>query len=140
MQRHAAQGAAHADSEASARGDAPAPARTTTPTALTAPPPLHRSRQPQEELLAFFDGVMASAGGAAGPGSCIVTCKVSADRSYAFLEMRSVEEASNAMALDGVAFRDAHLKVRCCEPVVLTSGFDCVCRACLVPCAPVCAA
>lgn len=30
---------------------------------------------------------------------------------YAFVEFRSVEEASNAMALDGVKFRDAYLKV-----------------------------
>jgi hypothetical protein len=33
-------------------------------------------------------------------------------QAYAFLEFRSVEEASNAMALDGVRFRDAFLKVR----------------------------
>lgn len=34
------------------------------------------------------------------------------EKSYAFVEMRSVEEASNAMALDGVRFRDSFLKVR----------------------------
>lgn len=33
-------------------------------------------------------------------------------QSYAFLEMRSVEEASNAMAFDGVVFKDTNLKVR----------------------------
>ena len=33
------------------------------------------------------------------------------DKGYAFVEFRSVEEASNAMALDGVKFRDAYLKV-----------------------------
>lgn len=32
-------------------------------------------------------------------------------QSYAFLEMRSVEEASNAMAFDGVVFKDTNLKV-----------------------------
>jgi hypothetical protein len=35
------------------------------------------------------------------------------DKGYAFVEFRSVEEASNAMALDGVKFRDAYLKVGC---------------------------
>jgi hypothetical protein len=35
-----------------------------------------------------------------------------AEKGYAFVEFRSVEEASNAMALDGVKFRDAYLKVR----------------------------
>jgi splicing factor U2AF subunit len=33
-------------------------------------------------------------------------------QSYASLEMRSVEEASNAMALDGVVYKDTNLKVR----------------------------
>lgn len=33
------------------------------------------------------------------------------DKGYAFVEFRSVEEASNAMALDGVKLRDAYLKV-----------------------------
>ena len=33
------------------------------------------------------------------------------DKSYAFVEFRTVEEASNAMALDGVNFRDCYLKV-----------------------------
>ena len=37
---------------------------------------------------------------------------VAIDKAYAFVEFRSVEEASNAMALDGVRFRDAFLKVR----------------------------
>jgi hypothetical protein len=36
---------------------------------------------------------------------------VSPLQSYAFLEMRSVEEASNAMAFDGVVFQDTNLKV-----------------------------
>jgi hypothetical protein len=46
---------------------------------------------------------------------CAVLCPhaVSAcPQSYAFLEMRSVEEASNAMALDGVVYKDTNLKVR----------------------------
>ena len=33
------------------------------------------------------------------------------DKSYAFVEFRSVEEASNAMALDGVLFRENYIKV-----------------------------
>lgn len=34
------------------------------------------------------------------------------DKNYGFAEFRSVEEASNAMALDGVACRDMYLKIR----------------------------
>jgi hypothetical protein len=30
---------------------------------------------------------------------------------YAFLELRSIEEASNAMAFDGILFNDVNLKV-----------------------------
>ncbi|EFN54687.1 hypothetical protein CHLNCDRAFT_53018 [Chlorella variabilis] len=33
------------------------------------------------------------------------------DKGYAFVEFRSVEEASNAMALDGVKFHDSYLKL-----------------------------
>lgn len=33
------------------------------------------------------------------------------EKSFAFIELRSVEETSNALSLDGVAFKDGHLKV-----------------------------
>jgi hypothetical protein len=33
------------------------------------------------------------------------------DKNYAFLEFRSVEEASNCMAFDGVVFNNTYLKV-----------------------------
>ena len=33
------------------------------------------------------------------------------EKNFAFLEFRSVEEASNCMAFDGIAFRDCYLKV-----------------------------
>ncbi len=55
---------------------------------------------------------MARIGGAAAPGGPVASVKLYPDKAYAFLEFRSVEEASNAMALDGVRFRDAFLKVR----------------------------
>ncbi|KAF6259757.1 hypothetical protein COO60DRAFT_972046 [Scenedesmus sp. NREL 46B-D3] len=64
----------------------------------------------EEELRAFFEGVMASTGAAVAPGPPIASVKVSSDRSYAFLELRSVEEASNAMAFDGILFNDVNLK------------------------------
>ncbi|KAF6259756.1 hypothetical protein COO60DRAFT_972048 [Scenedesmus sp. NREL 46B-D3] len=66
----------------------------------------------EEELRAFFEGVMASTGAAVAPGPPIASVKVSSDRSYAFLELRSVEEASNAMAFDGILFNDVNLKIR----------------------------
>jgi hypothetical protein len=54
---------------------------------------------------------MASTGAAVAPGPPISSVKVSSDRSYAFLELRSIEEASNAMAFDGILFNDVNLKV-----------------------------
>ena len=33
------------------------------------------------------------------------------DKNYAFLEFRSVEEASNCMAFDGVVFNNTYLRV-----------------------------
>lgn len=33
------------------------------------------------------------------------------DKNYAFVEFRSVEEASNCMAFDGLAFKDGFLRV-----------------------------
>lgn len=54
---------------------------------------------------------MNSTAATCAPGSSITSCKISSDKTYAFLEMRSVEEASNAMAFDGIVFKDVHLKV-----------------------------
>jgi hypothetical protein len=34
----------------------------------------------QSELRAFFDGIMNSTGASCGPGSSIVTCKISSDK------------------------------------------------------------
>ena len=51
-------------------------------------------------------GPMGGGGGAGGAGAGGLH-----EKSYAFVEFRSVEEASNAMALDGVNFRDSYLKV-----------------------------
>lgn len=39
-----------------------------------------------------------------------MTC-IAQDKNYAFVEFRSVEEASNCMAFDGLAFKDGYLRV-----------------------------
>lgn len=38
------------------------------------------------------------------PGDAVVNVYINHDKKFAFVEMRSVEEASNAMALDGIIF------------------------------------
>lgn len=39
-----------------------------------------------------------------GPGDAVVNVYINHEKKFAFVEMRSVEEASNAMALDGIIF------------------------------------
>ena len=56
---------------------------------------------------------MAAIGGnTAGPGDAVLNVYINYDKKFAFVEMRSVEEASNAMALDGIMFEGAPVKVR----------------------------
>ena len=56
---------------------------------------------------------MAAIGGnTAGPGDAVLNVYINHDKKFAFVEMRSVEEASNAMALDGILFEGAPVKVR----------------------------
>ncbi|KAI6678885.1 hypothetical protein NL676_039681 [Syzygium grande] len=61
----------------------------------------------------FFSQVMAAIGGnTAGPGDAVVNVYINHEKKFDFVEMRSVEEASNAMALDGIIFEGAPVKVR----------------------------
>lgn len=47
--------------------------------------------------------VMMAVGGCSSPGVPVLSCYLNPDKRFAFVEFRSVEEASNAMAFDGVA-------------------------------------
>ena len=42
------------------------------------------------------------------------------EKSYAFVEFRSIEETSNALAFDGVAYKESYLKV------IYNSTFACL--------------
>ncbi|KAJ1276533.1 hypothetical protein BS78_05G221100 [Paspalum vaginatum] len=67
----------------------------------------------EQTVAIFFNGVMAAIGGnTAGPGDAVLNVYINHDKKFAFVEMRSVEEASNAMALDGILFEGAPVKVR----------------------------
>ncbi|RWW88227.1 hypothetical protein BHE74_00002906, partial [Ensete ventricosum] len=64
-------------------------------------------------IATFFSHVMSAIGGnAAGPGDAVVNVYINHEKKFAFVEMRSVEEASNAMALDGIIFEGVPVKVR----------------------------
>ncbi|GAV69505.1 RRM_1 domain-containing protein/RRM_5 domain-containing protein/RRM_6 domain-containing protein [Cephalotus follicularis] len=67
----------------------------------------------EQSVATFFSYVMAAIGGnTAGPGDAVVNVYINHEKKFAFVEMRSVEEASNAMALDGINFEGAPVKVR----------------------------
>lgn len=67
----------------------------------------------EQSVATFFSQVMEAVGGnTAGPGEAVVNVYINHEKKFAFVEMRSVEEASNAMALDGIIFEGAPVKVR----------------------------
>ncbi|KAH0468257.1 hypothetical protein IEQ34_003290 [Dendrobium chrysotoxum] len=67
----------------------------------------------EQSVAMFFSQVMSAIGGnTAGPGDAVVNVYINYEKKFAFVEMRSVEEASNAMALDGIMFEGAPVKVR----------------------------
>ncbi|GMH16356.1 hypothetical protein Nepgr_018197 [Nepenthes gracilis] len=67
----------------------------------------------EQSVATFFSQIMGAIGGnTAGPGDAVVNVYINHEKKFAFVEMRSVEEASNAMALDGIIFEGMPVKVR----------------------------
>ncbi|KAL9310213.1 Splicing factor U2af large subunit B [Arabidopsis thaliana] len=67
----------------------------------------------EQSVSTFFSQVMSAIGGnTAGPGDAVVNVYINHEKKFAFVEMRSVEEASNAMALDGIILEGVPVKVR----------------------------
>lgn len=61
----------------------------------------------------FFANAMAAVGGnAAGPGDSVVNVYINHEKKFAFVEFRTVEECSNAMALDGIIMEGTQLRIR----------------------------
>ncbi|KAL1567350.1 splicing factor U2af large subunit A-like isoform X2 [Salvia divinorum] len=67
----------------------------------------------EQTISTFFSHVMNSIGGnIAGPGDAVINVYINHEKKFAFVEMRTVEEASNAMALDGIIFEGVSVRVR----------------------------
>eukprot|EP00250_Pteridium_aquilinum_P016263 c23031_g1_i1 orf=557-2227(-) len=67
----------------------------------------------EQTIATFFSQVMQAIGGnTAGPGDAVVNVYINHEKKFAFVEMRSVEEASNAMALNGILFEGLPVRVR----------------------------
>eukprot|EP00879_Flechtneria_rotunda_P013232 GHRR01013817.1.p1 GENE.GHRR01013817.1~~GHRR01013817.1.p1 ORF type:complete len:453 (+),score=205.82 GHRR01013817.1:1432-2790(+) len=63
-------------------------------------------------LTHYFNQVMMAVGACSALGSPVIGCYMNPDKRFAFVEFRSVEEASNAMAFDGVTCQGEVLRIR----------------------------
>ncbi|KAJ8528239.1 hypothetical protein K7X08_021931 [Anisodus acutangulus] len=69
------------------------------------PPTANEQEIAFKSVATYFNHVMSAIGGnTAGPGDAVVNVYINHEKKFAFVEMRSVEEVSNAMALDGIIF------------------------------------
>ncbi|KAK9789550.1 hypothetical protein WJX73_009409 [Symbiochloris irregularis] len=67
----------------------------------------------EQNIATFFSNALAAVGGTtAGPGPCVVNVYINYEKKFAFVEFRTVEETSNAMALDGIMFEGVTVRVR----------------------------
>ena len=62
-------------------------------------------------LREFFDQAMQQAGLVSGAGCCVSDVWISSEKNFAFIEVRTVQEANNAMTLDGIQLYGSPLRV-----------------------------
>lgn len=66
----------------------------------------------EEMMMDFFNTQMKLASLSQAEGNPIIACQVNLDKNFAFLEFRSVDETTQAMAFDGINFQGQSLKMR----------------------------
>lgn len=66
----------------------------------------------EDAMMEFFNQQMHMAGLATGPGNPVLAVQINLDKNFAFLEIRSVDEATSALAFDGINFMGQSLKIR----------------------------
>jgi hypothetical protein len=68
----------------------------------------------QDDLCSFFNALMTCSGAQLDSGNAVINCSITRDKGppYAFIKLRSVQEASNALSFNGIQFRGHTLKVR----------------------------
>lgn len=65
-----------------------------------------------DELIEFFRTNMESCNFVKEPGNPVLACQINLDKNFAFIEFRTIEETTAAMALDGVLCKGQALKIR----------------------------
>ncbi|GAB1608264.1 splicing factor U2AF 50 kDa subunit-like [Argonauta hians] len=66
----------------------------------------------EEAMMDFFNHQMKVTGLAQAEGNPIIAVQINLDKNFAFLEFRSVDETTQAMAFDGINFQGQSLKIR----------------------------
>ncbi|XP_055330845.1 splicing factor U2AF 50 kDa subunit-like [Paramacrobiotus metropolitanus] len=66
----------------------------------------------EEQLADFFNQQMHLNGLAQAPGNPVLSCQINVEKNFAFVEFRSIDETTQAMAFDGINFQGQALKVR----------------------------
>lgn len=65
-----------------------------------------------DDMIEFFKKSMETCNFVTQPGNPVLACQINLDKNFAFLEFRSVEETTSAMALDGILCKGQALKIR----------------------------
>lgn len=60
----------------------------------------------------YFNQQMHLSGLAQAAGNPVLACQINLDKNFAFLEFRSIDETTQAMAFDGINFKGQSLKIR----------------------------
>ncbi|CAG8527242.1 9748_t:CDS:10 [Paraglomus brasilianum] len=63
-------------------------------------------------LSEFFNSTMLQLNITTAPGNPVIAVQINHDKNYAFVEFRAPEEATAAMAFDGITFQGQSLKIR----------------------------
>eukprot|EP00798_Chlamydomonas_sp_ICE-L_P031080 gene31080-6206_t len=66
----------------------------------------------EAELRGYLEEVISKARIPVAPGNAVISFKITQDKGFAFIEFRSAEEATNALCLDGLSYKDATLKLK----------------------------
>jgi splicing factor U2AF subunit len=66
----------------------------------------------QDIISAFFSQALQAVGGTKQTGSPVLNVYINHEKRFSFVEFRTVEETSNAMALDGILFEGSNVRVR----------------------------
>jgi splicing factor U2AF 65 kDa subunit len=66
----------------------------------------------ENAMMEFFNQQMQLTGLAQGDGQPVIAVQINLDKNFAFLEFRSIDETTAAMAFDGIVFQGQSLKIR----------------------------